>query len=419
MKRGDFHMHRLKVVVIGLIVTLWGSFAYANTLETENDLEETDIQALREWIYSKRQVTIGEKGGALSISGEVRAEFQMTNEKRAGIKQRGLGGATDLSARTYDVEVNLMMDYRTDRTWASLKLEFDNDAGVFSGTLNKIKLERAFIGMRLRDTGIYTIDAVIGRNSMSAFFDSKVEFGNFFDGLLLKYDHNFEKIGDFYFHPAVFIIDEKKDHYGYVMELGMLDIADIGIYTKYSLIDWDTKEYRKMKDNRRFDFLVSQVILGYKCIPKTFKKPTTLYLGGLYNHKAQKLKITDHKKANMAGYIGVSMGELKKKGDWAFDGNYQAVAAQAIPDFDNAGIGLGNANKSGLYRTNVDGTGNFTDRATAAGNNNYRGFSLTFQYLVTNNINIFQQWQESMTLDHDIGPFRRYKQYEIEFIYLF
>lgn len=412
-------MHRYMKFICFFLALVWGGCVFANTLETENDLEETDIQALREWIYTKRQVTVSEKGGALSISGEVRAEFQLTNETRNGIKQRGLGSATGIPARTYDVEVNLMMDYRTDRTWASLKLEFDNDAGVFSGSLNKIKLERAFIGVRLRDTGIYTVDAVIGRNSMSAFFDSKIEFGNFFDGILLKYDHNFEKIGDFYLHPAVFIIDEKKDHYGYIVELGMLDIADLGFYAKYSLIDWNTKHYKKPKDNRRFDFLVSQVILGYKCIPEALKKPATFYMAGLCNHNAHKLQLTDQKRANLGGYIGVSMGELKKKGDWAFDGNYQLVAAQAIPDFDNAGIGLGNANKSGLYRTNVDGTGESTTRKNAGGNNNFRGFSLSFQYLLTNNLNVFQQWQQSMTLDASIGPFRRYKQYEIEFIYLF
>ena len=78
-------------------------------------LEQRDIEALRDWVNTKRQVTIKERGGNLSISGEVRAELQSTNEKKNGIKQRGRGGEVQPTAmRAWDVEVNLMLDYRTD-----------------------------------------------------------------------------------------------------------------------------------------------------------------------------------------------------------------------------------------------------------------------------------------------------------------
>ena len=48
-------------------------------------LEQRDIEALRDWINTKRQVTVKERGGNLSISGEVRAELQSTNERKNGI----------------------------------------------------------------------------------------------------------------------------------------------------------------------------------------------------------------------------------------------------------------------------------------------------------------------------------------------
>jgi len=41
------------------------------------------------------------------------------------------------------------------------------------------------------------------------------------------------------------------------------------------------------------------------------------------------------------------------------------------------------------------------------------------QYMLTNNLNLFQEWSQSITLDDHIGPFRRYKQYELELIYAF
>jgi hypothetical protein len=420
-------------LILTLAAVFFIGYSHADTIDRSNDIEESDIQALREWIYAKRQVTIGEKGGALSISGEVRVEFQQNYETKNGVPQRGIGRVTDRSNREYDIEVNIMMDYRTERTWASIKLEFDNDAGIIDGTLNKLKLERAFIGLRMLDCEDTTADWVMGRNRMGSFFDSKVEFGSFFDGILIKYDRTFEDIGNFYIHPGVFIVNERRDHYAYVAEIGLLDIADTGFYTKYSIIDWNTKHYPKTrkveikgkevieirKDNERYDFLVSQVILGYKFISKTCEKPVVIYAAGLYNHNARKLKLTDHKKANVAAYTGFSIGSLQKSGDWAWDANYQVVGAQAVPDFDNSGIGIGNADNSGLYTKRNNGDGGPNTRKTAGGNDNYRGFALTFEYLITNNLNMFQQYQQSITLDSHIGPFRRYKQYELEFIYLF
>jgi hypothetical protein len=410
-------MNHFRRVFLSVALLFAGSLS-ADTID-KGDVDESDLQALREWIYSKRQVTIGEKGGALSISGEVRAEFQTTNETRNGIKQRGQGspnfGGDILPAQAYDVEVNLMFDYRTDRTWASVKLEFDNDAGLFGGTFNKLKLERAFIGFRVIDKETLTSDVVIGRNRMGSFFDSKVEFGTFFDGILFRYDHTLEKIGDVYVHAGVFVIDERRNHYGYIAELGFLDILSTGFYTKYSIIDWAAKNYPKSFDNERFSFVVSQLILGYKFIPKWLDKVTLIYAAGLCNTDAKKRSITHHERQNLGGYVGVSIGQLKKRNDWAFDANYQVLQAQAIPDFDNNGIGIGNADGSGFYATR----GVLNTAKTAGGNVNYRGFVLTLEYLITNNINLLQQWQQSITLDDSIGPFRRFKQYEIEFIYLF
>jgi hypothetical protein len=400
----------------------------ANTIDSDDDTRQVDIDALREWMNTKRQVTIKEIGGNLSLSGEVRTEFQSIGEASNGVKQRGTGAAllgpdsSVLPAQVYDVEVNIMLDYRVDRGWASIKLEFDNDAGTFNGTLNKLKVEKAYFGARVVDTDTTTFDAELGRRRLGNIFDSNLQFGSFMDGILFRYDVGLERWGDLYAHIGTYVIDERVNHYGYVGELGLLNIASSGFYTKYSLIDWDTKDYSNTIDNLRFDFLVSQLILGYKCFPKALNKQVKIYLAGLYNHAADAHDFTDNKKANWGGYAGFSIGEIRKKGDWAFDVNYQVLAAQAVPDFDVAGIGIGNAANSGLYTTVMSAKvpkAVPTTRKTAGGNGNYRGFVMTLDYLLTNNINFQQSWQQSITLDKHIGPFRRYKQYEIEFIYGF
>ena len=182
---------------------------YAQDADASGGLEERDIEALRDWINTKRQVTVKERGGNLSLSGEVRAELQSTNEKVGGIKQRGSGGAVSNTAmRGWDVEVNLMLDYRTDRTWASAKIEFDNNAGTVTGTFNRLSVERAYLGGRVINANTYTIDLWAGRWFLNYVFDSRIQFGSFMDGLLFKYDQAWDWLGDFFFHAGPFLIDE-------------------------------------------------------------------------------------------------------------------------------------------------------------------------------------------------------------------
>lgn len=391
---------------------------FADTIELERN-EDQEIQALREWLNLSRQITLKEIGGNLSISGEVRTEFQTKRELVNGKRQRGRITRRFGPRNSYDIEVNLMFDYRTDRTWSSIKIEFDNDMGIFGGTDNHIALEKAYWGARLIADDEATLDVEIGRRAMTAIFDSKIEFGCTFDGLLFDYKHAFKSVGDLRFGIGALLVYDRKDQFAYVAEIDLLDIGRTGIYVKYSLIDWDTKHYEREFIDHRFEFLISQLILGYRFRVECLEKFTVLYLAGLWNHLAKPLKLTDHQRANWGAYVGLSIGQLRKQWDWAFDINYQVVAAQSIPDFDASGIGLGNANKSGFYTKKIrpiDGDGPST-RKTAGGTTNYRGFSVTFDILVTDKINWQQSYVQSITLDSRIGPFRRYWQYEMEFIY--
>ncbi|NGX37926.1 MAG: hypothetical protein K1000chlam2_01094 [Chlamydiae bacterium] len=392
--------------------------SFADTVEAGRELEDNDIRALKEWIDTKRQVSLKEIGGNLSLSGEVRTEFQSSWEESDGSSLRGRGDDL-LPSRAYDVEFNLLLDYRTERTWASIKLEFDDDAGIFNGTLNKIALERAYWGVRLVEGDTYTFDIETGRRAMLTVFDSRVQFGSFFDGILFRYDHSFEKVGDFYIHAGPFVINERKDHYGYIGETGLLNIAGTGIYSKFSLIAWNTKQYSEDFITDRFRFLNTQLTAGYRFRIESIRKIALFYSAFLWNFAAERLPVSDNKRANWAVYAGYSMGQLLKQWDWAFDVNYQIVAAQALPDFDCSGISIGNADSSGFYTkkiTPIGGEGASTP-PTAAGATNYHGFQLRFDLLLTNKIDMQHVYIQSWTLDSDIGPRRSFIQYELEFIY--
>ncbi len=387
-------------------------------VDSGDKVEQRDIEALRNWVNTKRQVTVKERGGNLSLSGEVRTEFQATKETLNGVKQRGVGGAVPRTAsRAYDVEVNLMFDYRTDRAWAALKLEFDNNAGLDSGTTNRVSLERAYFGGRIISEDSYTFDIEVGRRFLITVFDSRIQFGSLMDGILFRYNQSLDSLGDLYSQTAVWIVDELKDQFAYMSELGLLNMCNTGFYTKYSLVNWHTKHSDREIDRRRF--LNSQVILGYKIRPKGLNKIIKFYAAGLMNHVAHRVPMSANKLANLAWYAGFSTGQLRKQGDWSFDINYQYVQAQAVPSYDVAGIGRGNAAGTGFYSKGRNGSGVMTTKKNAVGGANFKGVSVELLYLLTHNITIYQSWNQSVNQNRNIGPFIQYKKYELEFIYAF
>ncbi len=387
----------------------------------KRDPEADDMDALRRWIRDKRLVTVKEIGGDLSISGEVRTEFQDTSEVRNGIRQRGDGGAFNRAQYAWDIEVNVMIDYRTDRTWAAIKLEFDNDMGQRSGTVNKIRLEKAYLGGRIVPGDTFTFDAEIGRRYLFNVFDSKVEFASIFDGALLRFNKAWESIGDFYMNIGALLVDDKTNHYAYVTEIGGLRIANVGLNIKYSIIDW-YKPAANVFNNRRYKYLVSQLLPSYQFYPEWIgKRMIKFYAAGLVNHLASRVPQTHGLKQNWAWYAGVSIGLVRKQHDWAIDANYQWVQAQAIPEFDSNGIGRGNTAGVGFYTLNLDGNpvSGATTSSTAVGGNNFKGFEIEGLYALTDNLTVLQNFKYSNTLNKSIGPNIRYKQYELEFIYAF
>ena len=377
--------------------------------------DEVDFEALRKWIREKRLVTMREIGGDLSLSGEVRTEFQWQNEKANGIRQRGSQAATTRPERTWDVELNFMLDYRTDRSWAVIKIEYDNDMGVQSGTLNALALEKAYFGGRIIDGDTFTWDAELGRRSLNNIFDSRVMFATLFDGLVFKFSKAFISIGDFYVNAGAFIIDERNNHYGYIGELGMLRIGNTGFLSKISTINWKKRYASDLYLTSRYDFVVSQFILGYQFYSQSWQKPVKFYAAALYNWVAQRRAITANKKAAYGWYAGLSVGQVRKKGDWALDINYQYVAPQAIPSYDVLGIGRGNAAGVGLYTMNTSPT----TRASATGNANYKGSCIELLYALTDNLTLLESFEYSVNQDKAVGPYIKYKKFEAEFIYAF
>jgi len=416
-----------------------GAFAQSADVQFDEktDSDSKDMDALRRWLQDKRLVTMREIGGDLSLSGEVRTEFQVSQKGTQNRIKESLGILPG-PLYAWDVEFNLMLDYRTDRTWAAVKLEFDNDMGQRSGTMNRIKLEKAYLGGRIVAGDTFTMDAEIGRRFLVNVFDSKIEFATLFDGALFRFSKAFQSIGDSYVNLGTFLINDKTNHYGLVMEVGALRIANIGLNMKYSVIDWyrpgsESEDEQTNLQNQlaslRYRFIVSQFLTSYQFFPEWIgKRLIKFYAAALTNHLAldnpllTQAGVEDAQpfgKQNWGWYSGVSIGLVKKQYDWAIDANFQWVQAQAIPSFDILGIGRANSSGQGLYTLNEDGSGGPTTRATAAGNGNYYGFEVDGLYAITDNLTVQQDVKCSWTLDENLGPNLMFKQYEMEFIYAF
>ncbi|MBI5345973.1 MAG: hypothetical protein HZB76_02370 [Chlamydiae bacterium] len=393
---------------------------FAQDLELDGKQIDPDIRALRQWINEKRMITIKEMGGNLALSGEVRPSCQGNFETKNGKRQIGRESSGDTAQYQFDIELNLMLDYHTDRSWADVKLEFDNEMGTQSGKFSNIVLERAYFGGRAIQGETFTLDAELGRRELNL-FDSKIEFGSILDGAIFKFNKAFQSIGDFYFNTAVFLVDDFYKHFGEVGEFGFLRIANTGFLIKYSFINWKKHFSGSCQElrNDRFRFGISQVLLAYQVDLNNRPYIVKPYIAFLCNHFAKELPVVANKKANLAGYIGISVGTISKAKDWAFDASYQIVQAQAVPDFDAAGVGRGNAEGIGTYTIHINGKGGATTVETTVGGGNFLGFEIEGLYAITQNLIVLMNYQESNTLDHQIGPNIHFTGFEIEFIYAF
>lgn len=396
-----------KILVLFLVFSLY-CFA---------DADSVNLEALKEWIATKRALTIEERGGALSVSGDIRVEYIAVSEQENGYNNIGRGSFHPLIPENqYDVEFNFMLDYTTETTWASAKVEFDNNMGVYSGTFNRVLLERAFLGFRIFQDQQSTLDIEFGRRFLGYTFDSQIEFGGLMDGILLLYNKSNPTYGDFYLYGSAFVVNEISEHISFVAEIGLLNILNTGFYAKYSIIDWDTQDYYDDRLERLHQFLNSQFLLGYRFQNPFFDAVTIVYGAFLINTAAQKFELLNNRKDNLAGYFGFTMGEIRKKNDWSMDLNFQFVQPQAIPARDFSGVGIYNPDGIGLYTLSIDGSGGVTVSENVVASNNYWGFRLNFLYAIDDAITVSQNISFSRPL-MDLSRKFDFQKYKLEIIY--
>lgn len=402
----------------------------------DEELNEKDWEALYDYINTKRTINVEEKDVNLAISGDIRTEWRHLNESKRGRRLRGAGGkkknGLPISRNDFDIEFNLRFDYVCKNAWGVAHVQYDNSAGVDdndrscavdpqgwhgSGHCGDLCLKKAYMGYNVYCCPNFRFDVELGRRNLYTIFDSEVQFLSRFDGLLLKYSASFEKFADWYLNAAGFLVDERVNQFGWVAETGFYSICETGFDFKYSFIWWPKygKNRCGVNNPRAFRFLNSQWTLYYNFDPALFCDNNAFLYGAIIvNHDASKRfnyrygenKKTINRHANIAWYVGITIGEVIDQGDWAIDLQYQWVEAKSIPNNDVSGIGRGN----------VFGE-SFTE--TGRGNTNYKGFRLEGLYALTDNLTLDCIIDHTVAIDKHIGGSHRYSKFELEAIYAF
>lgn len=458
-------MKFLKVLLATLLALSFSS-TYAQEFEPRDqdgydyneELNEKDFDALREYLNTKRTINLEEKDTNLTISGDIRFEWRhlceygkrdyvlgpdntivpapipgpgqpprIFTDLRGGKAFQPIGKCpVRISRNDIDIEFNLRFDYVSDRTWGVAHVQYDNSAGTWSGKygccdINKkthdggwfgsgecddLCLRKAYFGVNLLTDDCTRADIEIGRRNLYNIFDSHVQYLSRFDGILFKYKDSWTDVADWYWNTAAFVVDERTNQFAWITELGFLDILDSGFDVKYSFIDWRKNGSNRcfIRNPKSFKYLNSQVTVYYNFESELFcNKKAQLYAAIVTNHNAAGNK-------NIAWYAGYQLGKVVREGDYALYLEYQYVEPNSIPDNDVSGIGHGNVlGQSYLF----EGTGNV----------NYKGWHLEALYAITDNLNIDTQleWSHSIYLwpSEKYGGPHDYSKFEVEAIYAF
>ncbi|MBA2728127.1 MAG: hypothetical protein H0U49_08155 [Parachlamydiaceae bacterium] len=426
----------------------------------QQDLEESDMEMLNDFINSKRKIPLIDKSKKLKISGELHTEWNYYTEKIDGENVRTFvfreqevlgdevfnpGETIAIGHNDYDIECDLFVDWDTDRTWARIHLRFDNSAGVDdngldpkidpkgyhgSGYCANLCLKECYVGYEIFKCGDRRLTIELGRrgNIYKAFY-SEIQFASRLDGVIFKYANKWKNYTDWYIQWAGFVVDERATQYAWVAELGLSNMLNAGLDFKYSFIDWHKGGRNRFgkKNPLGFRFKVSQFSLIYRIKPELLWGHQFSVFGAfLVNHTPSgytyidgtpgineegrviytrtKVKIGRHQ--NLGAFVGIQFRELYREGDWMFKALVAYCEAQCCPDNDVRNIGTGN-----FLRDSFTSDGR--------GNTNWKGYAIKFGYAITDNWVVETQYDHSWSIDNQIAGTHGFTRYCLETTYSF
>lgn len=415
---------------------------------TGQNIESEPFEELEE--YERRELA-QEKKGEISITGDVRLRWTPQWKKTRGYPTRGSAAVNPVDvpgAKTpacnlpegqpivaptnyFETEFNLYADYDGGTDWVETQIRFKNIFGIDSGSSTSVTLKKAWVGYAFYENETTEFYTELGRKGMSSIFDSRIQFDNTFDGILVTYSKD-SCLGSLKAYGGPFIVDFVTNHYSWVTEIDLLEILGTGFYTKYSFIYWRKRGVDRwgVYDAPNYRFANSQIMLGYDFCPDYVGYNFGFYGAFLVNHAAKVVEESLGKKRNMGWYVAAEWGKVGKKGDWLIDLCYQDVGLQAVSNIDMSGIGRGNStargDKSAISEPatppNYINPQDVLDIEApyVNGNTNFRGLELRTYYSLSDRITIKATTDYSWEKIRGIGDGNnRFVKFDLQVIYDF
>lgn len=330
-----------------------------------------DLKAL---LYEESFVSGRRKEGRLIFAGDLRTRWIYSKEQ---YKDPVNDKLDIVPTNLYRLDFNMMIDYSTDRSWLSSKMQWVSFAGpenVGSG----VNIDRALIGYHFYDLTDKKFFIEIGRATLDNLFESELEFDSTFDGIHLYYSSPLpgKRQGEVVVHGGPFVVEMKSGHYAWVVEAAAQKLPG-DITVKGSLIDWHNFTQATVK----YEFLVGQVLLGHtrKVTFKSKTMPLKLSAAALKNFLARATPTSQNKKQDLGYYVGFSLGSASQPRDFLISARYEYLQALAVPENDVSGIGHGNNMKFFFY----EAIGSGADPALANGFANYKGIDVSLAYCIS------------------------------------
>ena len=402
---------------------------------------QRDYELVQEFINAKRSIPLKEIESEFKLFGSLQTDIRYRHEKLGDCSLRG-GGAKDgrgvpIRRNEEELEFNLRASYSCGKAWLEAHLELDHSLGIFheakpcsedpqglfgSGSWDEICLKKAIFGYRIWEKDKKDLTIEIGRNRIYKQFDSRVQYDSLMDGIFIKYGHEFEPSWKIYAQAAGFVVDERANHYAYIVELGTYDFYESRVDLKYSFIDWAQARHNRcgVSSPRGIQFKNSQWFAAYNFREELLGKKARLYGAFILNHAAKRRLVSPRIKANRAGYIGFIIGDVEEARDWSFDINWQVVEWGAVPNEDSHGIGKGFVSFSGdpgdpTMVTVCDQTYPFTDLTKT----NYKGVHSEFLYALTDKISLDVTYEVASSANERILDNHLFRKFELDLILAF
>jgi hypothetical protein len=220
---------------------------------------------------------------------------------------------------TLKCEAIFGLDYEFPEAWMQTKVKISNPFETTQKSNVALELHKLLIGCNVYQDEDSYLDVEFGRNKLDALFESKLQFDNHFNGVLLSYHYKNLSI-----QGGPHVINSSLNQFGYIIEGAVSELFNIPLTVKYSIADWSACNCHDLYCN----YLISQALVKYEFVPYL-----NVYAAYLINHRQSE---------NGNGfYLGVSCGSLNKASDYLMDFNYQYLESNAVPCYDQSGIGKG------------------------------------------------------------------------------